>query len=84
MVVIGDFDRPHIGLSVRHVRTVPDKERELVGAASEFGGPGIVYAATHASAQAAHDTLAAAGERVTLYHAGLSGARAERRDGGVP
>jgi len=35
-----------------------------------------VYAATHASAQAAHDVLAAAGERVALYHAGLSaGAR---------
>jgi ATP-dependent DNA helicase RecQ len=69
--VIGDFDRPHIGLSVRHVRTVDDKERELVSAAREFSGPGIVYAATHASAQAAHDTLASAGERVTLYHAGL-------------
>ena len=38
---------------------------------TEFEGPGIVYAATRASAQAAHDTLAAAGERVTLYHAGL-------------
>jgi ATP-dependent DNA helicase RecQ len=70
-VVIGDFDRPHIGLSVRHVRTLSDKESELVSAAREFGGPGIVYAATHASAQAAHDTLAAAGERVALYHAGL-------------
>ena len=70
-VVIGDFDRPHIGLSVRHVRTLSDKESELVSAAREFGGQGIVYAATHASAQAAHDTLAASGERVALYHAGL-------------
>ena len=77
-VVIGDFDRPHIHLSARHVRTLPDKQRELVRAAGEFAGPGIVYAATHASAQAAHDALAAAGERVTLYHAGLSGR--ERRD----
>jgi ATP-dependent DNA helicase RecQ len=56
---------------VRHLRTVDDKERELVSAAREFSGPGIVYAATHASAQEAHDTLASAGERVTLYHAGL-------------
>ena len=71
VVVIGDFDRPHIGLSVRHVRTLPDKESELVSAAREFGGPGIVYAATHASAQAAHDALASAGEQVALYHAGL-------------
>ncbi|MGP7996073.1 MAG: RecQ family ATP-dependent DNA helicase [Streptosporangiaceae bacterium] len=72
-VVIGDFDRPHIQLSAQHVHTVPDKERELARTARELAGPGIVYAATHADAQAAHDTLAAAGEQVTLYHAGLSG-----------
>jgi ATP-dependent DNA helicase RecQ len=77
-VVIGDFDRPHIHLSAHHVPAVPDKERELARAAAELAGPGIVYAATHASAQGAHDTLAAAGEQVTLYHAGLSGR--ERRD----
>jgi ATP-dependent DNA helicase RecQ len=70
-VVIGDFDRPHIHLSARDVRTVADKERELARAAGGLEGPGIVYAATHASAQAARDTLAAAGEHVTLYHAGL-------------
>ena len=72
VVVLGDFDRPHIRLSARHVRAVADKERELVTAAREFGGPGIVYAATHASAQTARDTLASSGESVTLYHAGLS------------
>ena len=77
-VVIGDFDRPRIHLSVCHVRTLPDKERELVRAAGELAGAGIVYAATRAGAQAAHDALAAAGEQVTLYHAGLS-AR-ERRE----
>ncbi|HYB48889.1 MAG TPA: ATP-dependent DNA helicase RecQ, partial [Streptosporangiaceae bacterium] len=72
-VVIGDFDRPHIALSVRRLLTLPDKHRELVRAAGELAGPGIVYAATHADAQAAHDALVAAGEPVTLYHAGLSG-----------
>jgi ATP-dependent DNA helicase RecQ len=72
-VVIGDFDRPQIHLSVHRVRTVSDKEQELVRAAGALAGSGIVYAATHASAQAAHDALAAAGEQVTLYHAGLSG-----------
>jgi ATP-dependent DNA helicase RecQ len=70
-VVIGDFDRPNIGLSVTRVRTVDDKQRELARRVVDLNGPGIVYAATHASAQAAHDTLAAAGQRVTLYHAGL-------------
>ena len=73
VVVIGDFDRPHIHLSVHRVRTLPDKRQGLTRAAGGLAGPGIVYAATHASAQAAHDVLAAAGEQVTLYHAGLSG-----------
>jgi ATP-dependent DNA helicase RecQ len=72
-VVIGDFDRPHLHLSAQHVLTVADKQRELVRAAAGLEGPGIVYAATHASAQQAHDALAAAGEQVELYHAGLGG-----------
>ena len=28
VVVIGDFDRPHLHLSAHHVSTIPDKERE--------------------------------------------------------
>jgi ATP-dependent DNA helicase RecQ len=71
-VVIGDFDRPNIYLSVRRALTVKEKQEHLAEAVTELDGPGIVYAATHANAQAAHDTLAAAGERVTLYHAGLA------------
>ncbi len=77
-VVIGDFDRPNLHLAVNHFRTVADKEREAVRVARELRGPGIVYAATHASAQAAQEALASAGEQVRLYHAGLSGR--ERRD----
>ena len=73
VVVIGDFDRPHIHLSVHRARTVSEKRQELVRAAGGFAGPGIVYAATRASAQAARDALAATGEQVTLYHAGLPG-----------
>jgi ATP-dependent DNA helicase RecQ len=76
-VVIGDFDRPNIFLSVSRALTVREKQDHLTRAVSEFEGAGIVYAATHASAQEAHDLLAGAGERVTLYHAGL-GARARR------
>src|SRR5712691_4033767 len=71
-VVIGDFDRPHIELSARRAGSVREKQSELQRAADELAGAGIVYAATHASAQAAHDVLAAAGHSVTLYHAGLS------------
>ena len=39
-VVIGDFDRPHIHLSARHVRTLPDKQDEVVRAAGELAAPG--------------------------------------------
>jgi ATP-dependent DNA helicase RecQ len=77
-VVIGDFDRPQLAFAARRLRTEDDKLRELAAAAAELGGAGIVYAATHAAAEAARDALAAAGERVTLYHAGLS--PAARRD----
>ena len=76
--VIGDFDRPQIELSVQHARSPQDKQRLIARAAHELDGSGIVYAATHAGARAAKDTLAAAGERVTLYHAGL-GTGARRR-----
>ena len=77
-VVIGDFDRPQIELSVQPARSADDKQELIARAADELAGPGIVYAATHAGAEAARDTLAAAGERVTLYHAGL-GAAPRRR-----
>jgi ATP-dependent DNA helicase RecQ len=70
-IVVGDFDRPHIYLSARGVRSAKEKQREVVTAAAELGGSGIIYAATHAHAEEAHDALAGAGERVTLYHAGL-------------
>jgi ATP-dependent DNA helicase RecQ len=73
-VVIGDFDRPQIELSVEHVRSGKDKQRRIERTASELAGSGIVYAATHAGAEAARDTLSAAGHTVTLYHAGLSAA----------
>jgi ATP-dependent DNA helicase RecQ len=71
-VVIGDFDRPQIDLSVHRVRSAKEKRRQIDEAASELSGSGIVYAATHAGAQAARDVLAAAGHDVTLYHAGLT------------
>jgi ATP-dependent DNA helicase RecQ len=70
--VLGDFDRPNIRLSVQRVMTVRQKERELLGAVAGWEGQGIVYAATHAEAESAAGLLADAGERVTLYHAGLA------------
>jgi len=70
--VLGDFDRPNIRLSVQRVMSVRQKERELLSAVAGWEGQGIVYAATHAEAESAAGLLAHAGERVTLYHAGLA------------
>ena len=70
-VVIGDFNRPEISLSVHRVFSREGKQRAIEEAASELDGPGIVYAATRAGAQGVKDALAAAGHGVTLYHAGL-------------
>jgi ATP-dependent DNA helicase RecQ len=71
-IVIGDFDRPEIYLSVHRVDSAKEKQREIERTASELEGSGIVYAATHAGAQAARDALGSAGHDVTLYHAGLA------------
>jgi ATP-dependent DNA helicase RecQ len=70
-VVIGDFNRPEISLSVHRVFSGDGKRRAIEQAASDLEGSGIVYAATRAGAQDAKDVLAAAGHSVTLYHAGL-------------
>ena len=70
-VVIGDFNRPEISLSVHRVFSREGKQRAIEQAASDLEGSGIVYAATRAGAQEAKDVLAAAGHSVTLYHAGL-------------
>jgi ATP-dependent DNA helicase RecQ len=70
-IVVGDFDRPEIDLSVHHVGSTQAKQREIERAAFELEGSGIVYAATRAGAQAVKDSLEAAGHDVTVYHAGL-------------
>ncbi len=41
VVVIGDFDRPHLHLSAQHIITIPDKERELVRAAGSSRARGL-------------------------------------------
>ena len=76
-VVLGDFDRPQIGCR-RTGGDRPTRTASWCARRASWAGPGIVYAATHASAEAARDALAPAGEQVRLYHAGL--AARERRD----
>jgi len=49
VVAIGDFDRPHVHLSVHRALTVCDKRQELVRAAGQLAGLGIVYAGSGAA-----------------------------------
>ena len=49
-----------------------------MSAAAELDGPGIVYAATHAEAEAAHDALAAAGHTRDALPRRAHAARARR------
>jgi ATP-dependent DNA helicase RecQ len=69
--VIRGFDRPEIHLSVRAFHEAGSKETAVEEAAVEFGGTGIVYAATREETEQYAERLG-----VRPYHAGLS--RAER------
>jgi ATP-dependent DNA helicase RecQ len=69
-LVITGFDRPNIALSVRPVSGDIEKHEilpQLVGA-----GRALVYASTRRKAEAAADTLKAAGIQAAAYHAGLA------------
>jgi ATP-dependent DNA helicase RecQ len=77
-VVIGNFNRREISLSVDRVLSHEGKLRAIEQAVAELDGPGIVYAATRARAQEAKDLLTKAGHRAMLYHAGLP--MAQRRE----
>jgi ATP-dependent DNA helicase RecQ len=71
-VVVAGFDRPNISLAVRPVSGDIEKHQllpELIG-----GGRALVYAATRKKAEAAAETLMAAGIDAAAYHAGLGDA----------
>jgi ATP-dependent DNA helicase RecQ len=68
-VVVAGFDRPNISLSVRPVSGDIEKHQllpQLIGS-----GRALVYAATRKKAEAAAETLIAAGIDAAAYHAGL-------------
>ena len=71
-LVITGFDRPNIALSVRPVSGDIEKQEllpQLVGT-----GRALVYASTRRKAEAAAETLKAAGVHAAAYHAGLADA----------
>jgi ATP-dependent DNA helicase RecQ len=70
-VVIRDFDRPEIHLSVRSFHRAEDKQRAVLAAVREQPGSGLVYAATRKEAEHYAGQLG-----VRHYHGGMP--RAER------
>ncbi|HEX2063391.1 MAG TPA: RecQ family ATP-dependent DNA helicase [Acidimicrobiales bacterium] len=71
--VVQGFDRPNIRLSVRRFKDEDAKEKALLAATADDAGPGIVYAATRARAEALAARMAGAGPRVAAYHGGMPG-----------
>jgi ATP-dependent DNA helicase RecQ len=68
-VIVAGFDRPNIHLRVRPVSGENEKHRILAGIVGSRRA--LVYASTRKKAEAAADTLQAAGIEAAAYHAGL-------------
>jgi len=79
-MVVGDFDRPQLHLSARHVVTIPARSANWPRG-GRVGRAGIVYAATHAGAAGSARRARLGSERVTLYHAGRPARSAPCDDG---
>lgn len=78
-VIVADFDRPNIALSVRRTRShlpeaqaVDDRTVEVVLAVET---PALVYALTHERCEQIADRLRHDAVRAAAYHAGLSAAQ---------
>jgi ATP-dependent DNA helicase RecQ len=65
-LVIRDFDRPEIHLSVRSFHRAEDKQRAVLAAVREQPGSGLVYAATRKEAEHYAEQLG-----VRHYHGGM-------------
>jgi ATP-dependent DNA helicase RecQ len=78
-VIVSDFDRPNISLSVRRARhdlpedqALDDRTVEVVLA---HDGPMLIYALSHARCESLADRLKLDSYRAEPYHAGLPAAR---------
>jgi ATP-dependent DNA helicase RecQ len=77
-VVVRGFDRPNIALSVVTFTSEDDKRADFVLRVAGEPKPGIVYAATRASAEELAAALADIGLAAEVYHGGLRAADRER------
>ena len=69
--VVGDFNRPNLGLQVIQAHRMTEKDAQLIRLLAGQTQSAIVYASTRKEAQRAFDLLASRGHSVCLYHAGL-------------
>jgi ATP-dependent DNA helicase RecQ len=78
-VVVADFDRPNIHLSVRRARLHVPEEQAVVDRTVEAilaaETPAIVYAPSHARCEDIAERLKLVAYRAEAYHAGLPGKR---------
>ena len=77
-VVVRGVDRPNIDLTVRRAVTAEEKRAAVIAHVSAMTGSGLLYTATRREAEEYAATIAEAGSRVRVYHAGLS--RSEREE----
>jgi ATP-dependent DNA helicase RecQ len=77
-VVVRGVDRPNIDLTVRRAVTADEKRAAVIAHVSAMTGSGLLYTATRREAEEYAATIAEAGSRVRVYHAGLS--RSEREE----
>ena len=82
LVITTGFDRPNLYFGVRSVRTVDQKNAELLDLLSNRSGQsGIIYCATRKNVESVCQLLIDEGIPATKYHAGLSDAqRHENQD----
>lgn len=81
LVVVSGFDRPNLRYVVRFTPGEEQKLAKLDEVLGKLSGAAIVYAATRKNVEVVAEHLAARGEAVTAYHAGLDeGARSSAQD----
>jgi ATP-dependent DNA helicase RecQ len=81
-IFVTGFDRTNLRLSVLPARSRAHKEELLDAEMARFGRPALIYCATRRSVESVARRLAAGGERVDAYHAGLDpGERSRIQDG---
>jgi ATP-dependent DNA helicase RecQ len=78
LVIVAGFDRPNLFLAVETFYDERGKDEALLDAVVAAPKPGIVYAATRASAEDIADAAGARGLAARTYHAGLG--RDEREE----